>query len=137
MHRPHAPAATDPANPPDRAAAAAPQAANADERTHYLASYLCELSLLEADMLRFPPSQIAAAAVMLTNRLLGAALWSPTLQFYTNLRAQDVAALAPLAKLHAEACSTDFQYAAVRDKYAAGSMCRVALIAPLPAAAML
>ena len=101
------------------------QAAAADERLHYLASYLCELSLLSARALALLPSQVAAASVYLASLLLlggggggdgggggaeglPACPWTPTLERYTGWSLAELQpAIAELLAVH-EAMSASF-----------------------------
>lgn len=45
----------------------------------HLAQYILELSLVEYKMLKYGPSHLAAAAILLSNKLLGRPSWTPTL----------------------------------------------------------
>lgn len=54
----------------------------ADIQQHTLSKYLMELSLVDYDMIHFPPSQIAAAAYCLSTKILDEGEWTPTLQHY-------------------------------------------------------
>jgi cyclin A len=101
------------------------QAAAADERLHYLSSYLCELSLLSERALALLPSQMAAASVYVASLLLGAGgggggagdggasaaagcPWTPTLERYTGWSLAELQpAIAELLTLH-EAMSASF-----------------------------
>ena len=61
------------------------KAGDVDILQHTLAKYLIELSLLEYDMAHCPPSLVAAAALLLSLRILEPnktldIVWSPTLQ---------------------------------------------------------
>jgi len=59
--------------------------ARADGRTQLLINYLCESTLQDYSLLRFLPSQIAAASVWLANRMVGQAQpWSPSLERHTG-----------------------------------------------------
>ncbi|KAF6119652.1 hypothetical protein HJG60_010109 [Phyllostomus discolor] len=51
---------------------------------HTLAKYLMELSMLEYNMVHFPPSQIAVGAFRLALKILYNGEWTPTLQHYTS-----------------------------------------------------
>uniref|UniRef100_A0A8C0S1E0 G2/mitotic-specific cyclin-B1 n=1 Tax=Canis lupus familiaris TaxID=9615 RepID=A0A8C0S1E0_CANLF len=50
-----------------------------DVEQHTLAKYLMELSMLDYDMVHFPPSQIAAGAFCLALKILDNGEWTPTL----------------------------------------------------------
>ncbi|XP_062984723.1 G2/mitotic-specific cyclin-B1 [Elgaria multicarinata webbii] len=54
----------------------------ADIQQHTLAKYLMELSLVDYEMVHYPPSQIAAAAFCLSTKVLDEGEWTPTLQHY-------------------------------------------------------
>ncbi|XP_067320677.1 G2/mitotic-specific cyclin-B1 [Anolis sagrei] len=56
--------------------------AEADVQQHVLAKYLMELSLVDYEMVHYPPSQIAAAAFCLSSRVLEEGEWTPTLEHY-------------------------------------------------------
>ncbi|KFQ99570.1 G2/mitotic-specific cyclin-B1, partial [Opisthocomus hoazin] len=53
-----------------------------DVKQHLLAKYLMELSIVDYDMVHFPPSKTAAAASCLALKLLNGCEWTPTLQHY-------------------------------------------------------
>ncbi|CAD7675393.1 unnamed protein product [Nyctereutes procyonoides] len=55
-----------------------------DVEQHILAKYLMELSMLDYDMVHFPPSQIAAGAFCLALKILDNGEWTPTLQHYLS-----------------------------------------------------
>ncbi len=68
------------------------KAAHADRTMVQLSCYLTERSLQEYGMLKFPPSQIAATAVLIARKSLNRHPWSPTLLKYTNYDEVDMAA---------------------------------------------
>nr|XP_055108989.1 G2/mitotic-specific cyclin-B1 isoform X3 [Symphalangus syndactylus] len=55
-----------------------------DVEQHTLAKYLMELTMLDYDMVHFPPSQIAAGAFCLALKILDNGEWTPTLQHYLS-----------------------------------------------------
>nr|XP_033776792.1 G2/mitotic-specific cyclin-B2 isoform X2 [Geotrypetes seraphini] len=55
----------------------ASKACNADVEQHTLAKYLMELTLVDYDMVHFLPSEIAAAALCLSQKILGQGTWLP------------------------------------------------------------
>lgn len=85
-----------------------------------LASYLCELSLLDYAMLRYAPSLVAASAVFLARYVLHPSRkpsWSSTLEHYTRYRAQHLeACVKNLLRICHESPSGD-NVVAVRKKY--------------------
>merc|ERR1719440_1104243 len=50
-----------------------------------LAQYLLELTLVEYKMLKYPPSHLAAAAILLSNKLLRRPSWTPAAVRHTKL----------------------------------------------------
>ncbi|AES95280.1 G2/mitotic-specific cyclin-1 [Medicago truncatula] len=61
------------------------KAAQADRKLELLAFFLIELSLVEYAMLKFPPSQLAAAAVYTAQcTMYGVKQWSKTCEWHTN-----------------------------------------------------
>uniref|UniRef100_A0A3B3ZLC8 G2/mitotic-specific cyclin-B2 n=1 Tax=Periophthalmus magnuspinnatus TaxID=409849 RepID=A0A3B3ZLC8_9GOBI len=62
----------------------ASKVANSDVERHTLAKYLMELTLLDYDMVHLRPSEIAAAALCLSQLLLEGLPWSPTQQHYST-----------------------------------------------------
>uniref|UniRef100_A0A8C6W7B5 Cyclin B1 n=1 Tax=Nannospalax galili TaxID=1026970 RepID=A0A8C6W7B5_NANGA len=55
-----------------------------DVEQHTLAKYLMELTMLDYDMVHFPPSQIAAGAFCLALKILDNGEWTPILQHYLS-----------------------------------------------------
>lgn len=61
------------------------KAAESDKKLELLCSYLIELSLVEYEMIKFPPSLLAAAAVYTAQcSLYGFKQWNKTCEFYTK-----------------------------------------------------
>ncbi|XP_068120438.1 G2/mitotic-specific cyclin-B1 [Hyperolius riggenbachi] len=56
--------------------------AKVEASLHTLAKYLMELAMLDYDMVHFRPSQVAAAAFCLSQKVLGDGEWTPTLEHY-------------------------------------------------------
>ncbi|XP_059689708.1 G2/mitotic-specific cyclin-B1 isoform X2 [Gavia stellata] len=63
--------------------------AEVDLEQHILAKYLMELSIVDYDMVHFPPSKTAAAASCLAQKLNGSE-WTPTLQYYLSYSESDL-----------------------------------------------
>ncbi|PIN99348.1 hypothetical protein AB205_0057880, partial [Aquarana catesbeiana] len=55
-----------------------------DAALHTLAKYLIELAMVDYEMVHFPPSQVAAAAFCLSQKVLDGGEWTPTLQHYMS-----------------------------------------------------
>ncbi len=60
------------------------KASRSSTKMHAIAKYLAELSMLEASMLQFLPSTIAASCVLLARLMVGSSAWTPTLEHYTG-----------------------------------------------------
>ncbi|KAL7523847.1 hypothetical protein ACHAXR_001363, partial [Thalassiosira sp. AJA248-18] len=69
-------------------------AGHADKKLVYLSSYILEESLLSYDMIKYKPSQLAAAAVLIGRHSVGRNNWSPTLLKYSDYREEDVIGVA-------------------------------------------
>ena len=50
---------------------------------HTMAKFLMELCLVDYEMLKYPPSLVAASALCLSNKLYGVMLWVSTNKFST------------------------------------------------------
>lgn len=66
------------------------QVMDADTRTHQLAQFLAELSLLDYKMLQYSPSLVGASCVYLANKYLLKEPWSRALEHYTQFKVSDV-----------------------------------------------
>jgi cyclin A len=107
------------------------KAAGADLTLAFLASYLCEISLLEYNFLQYLPSMVAAASVFLSLRTLEREPWTPTLDFYTSYRLQDPTfqqCVRDLHQLQINAPKCNLQ--AIHEKYAHQRFQKVSKIAP-------
>jgi len=107
------------------------KAAGADLTLAFLASYLCEISLLEYNFLQYLPSMVAAASVFLSLRTLEREPWTPTLDFYTSYRLQDPTfqqCVRDLHQLQVNAPKCNLQ--AIHEKYAHQRFQKVSKIAP-------
>ncbi|XP_061855308.1 G2/mitotic-specific cyclin-B2 isoform X2 [Colius striatus] len=62
----------------------ASKAGEADAKQHTLAKYLMELTLIDYDMVHHRPSEIAAAALCLSQKILGHNKWDTKQQYYTG-----------------------------------------------------
>jgi cyclin-A len=109
------------------------QASAADERLHYLAGYLCELSMMDEASLRHAPSTVAAASVFLARAMLSLVPWDATLAHYSRKRAADVAgAVLSLSAAHRR-IAEEATFTAMSDKYASSRLLGVGRAAPLDA----
>lgn len=118
-----------------RAVRAAAAQLDADAAFEHLAAYCAELSLLDYQMLRFVPSQVAAACVLVALACLGRQPWSATLSAATGYAPPDLRA--PAEAIHALlVAAKKSALPAIRDKYASrrlGAVSHIALAEKLPA----
>lgn len=99
----------------------------ADQRTKNMAMYLCDLSLLELDMLKWLPSNIAAAAVCLANMVNNNEPWPLDLERWSGCTVKDIfKCLKDLLTILQK--SSDLQQQAICEKYKDDKYCRVALL---------
>lgn len=109
--------------------------ANADIKTHTLAKYLMELTLLDYDMVHYHPSEIAAASLCLSQLLLEGLPWSPTQQHYSTY---DEAHLRPImqhmAKNVVRINEGKAKLKTVKKKYSSDKLMKIALVPQLSSA---
>lgn len=105
----------------------------ADDTTRYLAMYLCELTLLEAEpFLTFVPSVIAAAAISLSNIVQSKPAWNAEAVSATKYQYYDIfPCLQELHNIHCRAPTMGQQ--AIREKYKLGKLNKVSSLVPPPA----
>jgi len=71
------------------------KASESDYSVHTLGKFIIEISLLDCSMLKYLPSEIAAAAVYISRKIVGALpAWTPTLVHYTTYSVDRVHAVA-------------------------------------------
>eukprot|EP00879_Flechtneria_rotunda_P016000 GHRR01016733.1.p1 GENE.GHRR01016733.1~~GHRR01016733.1.p1 ORF type:complete len:285 (+),score=90.51 GHRR01016733.1:484-1338(+) len=102
------------------------QAAAADEKLHYLSAFLLELSLMDEQMLKYVPSQVAAASVYLANNILGRQpAWDATLSHYSRYKERELLPCAcDLACIHAQ-LMVESNFTAIKEKYASQKLLKV------------
>ncbi|XP_045811279.1 G2/mitotic-specific cyclin-1 isoform X2 [Trifolium pratense] len=102
------------------------KAAQADRKLELLAFFLVELSLVEYAMLKFPPSQLAAAAVYTAQcTIFGVKLWNKTCEWHTNYSEDQLlecsslmvdfhkkAGIGKLTGAHRKYCTSKFSFTA-------------------------
>ncbi|XP_078111246.1 G2/mitotic-specific cyclin-B2-like isoform X2 [Sander vitreus] len=107
----------------------ASKVANSDVERHTLAKYLMELTLVDYSMVHYRPSEIAAAALSLSQLLLEELPWSPTQQHYSTY---DAAHLKPIMQHIAKNVVTvndgKTKFQAVRNKYSSSKLMKISLI---------
>ncbi|XP_015521403.1 cyclin-A2 [Neodiprion pinetum] len=103
---------------------------NLSEKIQYLAMYLCELSMLEADpYLAFLPSHLAASAIALARHTLNEEAWPEELALSTGYNFKELkGCISCLTKTFSNACN--IQQQAIQEKYKSSKYGHVALLLP-------
>lgn len=106
------------------------KAGQVDANKHTLAKYLMELTIVEYDMVQYLPSQIAAAALCLSMRLLDNSKWTETLTHYSTYAEKDlIPTMNKLACLVIKAEKS--KLTAVRTKYSSSKFMKISTIPEL------
>ncbi|XP_073319883.1 G2/mitotic-specific cyclin-B2-like isoform X2 [Pagrus major] len=110
----------------------ASKVASSDVERHTLAKYLMELTLIDYDMVHYRPSEIAAAALCLSQLLLEGLPWSTTQQHYSTY---DEVHLKPIMQHIAKNVVTvtegKTKFQAVKRKYSSSKLMKISLIPQL------
>ncbi|XP_060924500.1 G2/mitotic-specific cyclin-B2 [Limanda limanda] len=110
----------------------ASKVAQADVEGHTLAKYLMELTLLDYHMVHFRPSEVAAAALCLSQLLLEGVSWSPAQQHYSTY---DEVHLKPvmqhIAKNVVSVNEGKTKFQAVKTKFSSSKLLKISLIPQL------
>ncbi|CAN9504775.1 unnamed protein product [Ophioblennius macclurei] len=102
---------------------------------HTLAKYLLELTMVDYEMVHFPPSQLACAALALTLRVLDAGEWDATLQHYMEYTAESlIPVMAHIAKNVVKVNDGLTKHTAVKGKYSTSKQMKIANIPQLKSA---
>ncbi|CAO2592772.1 G2/mitotic-specific cyclin-B1 [Lemmus lemmus] len=103
-----------------------------DVEQHTLAKYLMELTMLDYDMVHFPPSQIAAGAFCLALKILDNGEWTPTLQHYLSYTEESLLpVMQHLAKNIVTVNRGLTKHMTVKNKYATSKHAKVSTLAQL------
>uniref|UniRef100_A0A8P0SYQ6 Cyclin B1 n=1 Tax=Canis lupus familiaris TaxID=9615 RepID=A0A8P0SYQ6_CANLF len=106
-----------------------------DVEQHTLAKYLMELSMLDYDMVHFPPSQIAAGAFCLALKILDNGEWTPTLQHYLSYTEESLLnVMQHLAKNIVMVNRGLTKHMTIKNKYAASKHAKISTLAQLNSA---
>ncbi|XP_009325604.1 PREDICTED: G2/mitotic-specific cyclin-B1 [Pygoscelis adeliae] len=106
--------------------------AEVDLEQHVLAKYLMELSIVDYDMVHFPPSKTAAAASCLALKLLNGCEWTPTLQHYMSYAESDLLpVMQHIAKNIILVNEGVTKHVAIRNKYASSKNAKISAIEQL------
>ncbi|XP_038606290.1 G2/mitotic-specific cyclin-B2 [Tachyglossus aculeatus] len=110
----------------------ASKAGEADAEQHTLAKYLMELTIVDYDMVHYPPSAIAAAASCLSQKILGQGEWSPKQQYYTGYSEDEVwEVMQHMAKNVVKVNGNLNKFIAVKNKYASSKLMKISTIPQL------
>ncbi|NXP13827.1 CCNB2 protein, partial [Thinocorus orbignyianus] len=110
----------------------ASKAGEADARQHTLAKYFMELTLTDYDMVHHRPSEIAAAALCLSQKVLGHCKWGVKQQYYTGYTEESlVTTMKHMAKNVVKVNESLTKYTSVKSKYASGELLKISTIPQL------
>ncbi|NXS91320.1 CCNB2 protein, partial [Jacana jacana] len=110
----------------------ASKAGEADAQEHTLAKYFMELTLIDYDMVHHRPSEIAAAALCLSQKILGPYKWGTKQQYYTGYTEESLeTTMKHIAKNVVKVNESLTDYTSVKSKYAAGELLKVSTIPQL------
>uniref|UniRef100_A0A8C7PDY2 Cyclin B2 n=1 Tax=Oncorhynchus mykiss TaxID=8022 RepID=A0A8C7PDY2_ONCMY len=99
------------------------------------AKYLMELTLLDYDMVHYHPSEIAAAALCLSQLLLDELNWTPTQEHYSTYNENHLKPIMQhIAKNVVSVNEGRTKLQAVKNKYASSRLMRISLIPQLKSA---
>nr|Q60FX9.1 RecName: Full=G2/mitotic-specific cyclin-B2 [Anguilla japonica]BAD52077.1 cyclin B2 [Anguilla japonica] len=113
----------------------ASKAGSADAEKHTLAKYLMELTLMDYDMLHYHPSEIAAAALCLSQLVLDGQKWSATQQHYSTYNEDHLKPIMQhMAKNVVRVNEGLTKHMAIKNKYASSRLMRISLLPQLKAA---
>ncbi|XP_071321990.1 G2/mitotic-specific cyclin-B1 [Trachinotus anak] len=102
---------------------------------HTLAKYLLELTMVDYEMVHFPPSMVASAALALTLKTLDAGEWDVTLQHYMDYTAESlIPVMAHIAKNVVKVNEGQTKHVAIKGKYSTSKQMRIATISQLKSA---
>ncbi|MGH0178402.1 UNVERIFIED_CONTAM: hypothetical protein FKN15_003849 [Acipenser sinensis] len=115
----------------------ASKAGCADAEKHTLAKYLMELTLVDYDLLHRHPSEIAAAALCLSQNLLDGSKWSMAQQCYTGYLEEDLKSIMQhMAKNVVKVNEGLTKHTAIKNKYASSKLMRISAISQLKSPAL-
>ncbi|XP_062468329.1 G2/mitotic-specific cyclin-B1 [Pezoporus occidentalis] len=108
------------------------EVAKVNTRQRVLAEYLMESTILDYDMVHFPPSKTAAAASCLSLKLLKGCEWRETLQCYTSYTESDLLpVMQHIAKNVVLANKATTKEKAIKKKYASSKTIKISTIEQL------
>ncbi|KAL8197006.1 UNVERIFIED_CONTAM: G2/mitotic-specific cyclin-B2 [Gekko kuhli] len=104
----------------------------ATAEVYMLAKYLMELTLVDYDMVHYNPSEIAAAALCLSQKVFSQGHWDPKLYHYTNYEEDSLTlVMSHMAKNVVRVNKNLTKYTAVKTKYSSSKFLRTSTIPQL------
>ncbi|KAJ8385498.1 hypothetical protein AAFF_G00185340 [Aldrovandia affinis] len=99
---------------------------------HTLAKYFVELTMVDYEMVHFPPSQVASAAFALTLKVFNCGEWSLTLQHYMDYTESSlIPVMQHIAKNVVKVNEGHTKHMAVKNKYASQKQMRISSLPQL------
>ncbi|XP_037389148.1 G2/mitotic-specific cyclin-B1 [Pygocentrus nattereri] len=99
---------------------------------HTLAKYFVELTMVDYDVVHFPPSQVASAAFALMLKVFHCGEWTPTLQYYMGYTEDNlIPVMQHIAKNVVKVNEGLSKHLAVKNKYSSQKQMRIASISQL------
>uniref|UniRef100_A0A8C6E9L1 G2/mitotic-specific cyclin-B1 n=1 Tax=Moschus moschiferus TaxID=68415 RepID=A0A8C6E9L1_MOSMO len=105
-----------------------------DVELHTLAKYLMELTMLDYDVVHFPPSQIAAGAFCLALKILDNGEWTPALQRYLSYTEESLLVMQHLAKNVLTVSRGLTKHMTIKNKHATSKHAKISTLAQLNSA---
>ncbi|XP_061451208.1 G2/mitotic-specific cyclin-B2 isoform X2 [Rhineura floridana] len=100
--------------------------------SYLLAKYLMELTLLDYDMVHYNPSEIAAAALCLSQKAFSEGQWNPKLCYYTGYEEESLTpVMKHMAKNVVRVNRNLTKYLAVKNKYSSSRFLRISTLPQL------
>ncbi|GCC28357.1 G2/mitotic-specific cyclin-B1-like [Chiloscyllium punctatum] len=110
----------------------ASKVADVSTEHHILAKYLMELTMGDYEMVHYPPSLIAAAALHLAQKVFNCGKWTPLLQHYISYREDELLpVMQHMAKNVVQVNNRLTKHLTVRNKYARKSHMKISTILQL------
>ncbi|XP_069794829.1 G2/mitotic-specific cyclin-B1-like isoform X2 [Narcine bancroftii] len=110
----------------------ASKVAEVSSEHHTLAKYLMELTIIDYEMMHYPPSQIAAAAFCLAQKVLKTGEWTPLLQHYMDYKEEDlVPVMEHIAKNVVKVNQGLTKHMTIKNKYAMSKLMEISTIPQL------
>ncbi|XP_076016111.1 G2/mitotic-specific cyclin-B1 [Genypterus blacodes] len=104
---------------------------------HTMAKYLLELTMVDYEMVHYPPSMLASAALALTLKILEVGDWDATLQHYMDYTAESLLpVMAHIAKNVVKVNEGLTKHTAIKGKYSTSKQMKIATTPQLKSSVM-